>query len=200
TVRGLLKRGVARAELLDRQPDIQASLFETTGRINQRLGNYAEGQALLERALDLRRSAHGAGSIEAAVTLLAVSQGFVRLARVAAADSAAREALTIQERVLPPDDPAIANTLDQLASVAIYRADVTTAEAHLRRSLEIRRRAFGANDTLTAFGHLAYGSILKRTGHSADAEREYREALAIYLRAHGEYHPQVAESLLKIAY
>jgi serine/threonine-protein kinase len=200
TIRGLLRRGVARAELLDRQPRVQARLFETTGRINQRLGSYSEGQTLIERALALRRRTYGASSPEVAITLRAVSEGFLRLGRIAAADSAAREALTIQERVLRPDDPAIASTLDQLATVAIYRGDATAAEAHFHRSLDLRQRSLGANDTLTALSHLAYGSVLVRTGHHAEAEGEFREALEIYEHAYGSDHPQVAQSLLHIAY
>ena len=200
TARELLRRGVARAELLGGQPDVQARLFETTGRINQRLGSYAEGQALIERALAVRRSAHGRSSPDVANTLLVVSQGLLRLGRIAAADSAAHEALGIQERILRPDDAAIATTLDQLASVAIYRGDMPAAQSYVRRSLDLRRRTLGANDTLTALSHLSYGSLLLRTGHAAGSEREYRDALAIYERAHGANHPQVAQSLLKIAY
>jgi eukaryotic-like serine/threonine-protein kinase len=200
TVRGLLRRGVARAELLDRQPAVQARLFQTTGRINQRLGSYAEGQALIERALALRRKVHGNWSPEVATTLLAVSEGLLGLGRIPAADSAAREALTIQERVLRPDDATIASTLDQLASVALHRGDISAAESHLRRSLNLRQRVLGANDTLTALSHLAYGSLLERAGHAPRAEQEFREALAIYERAHGPNHGQVAQSLLQIAY
>jgi serine/threonine-protein kinase len=200
TARELLRRGVARAELLDAQPDVQARLFETTGRINQRLGSYAEGQALLERALDVRRRAHGTLSPDVANSLLVVSEGLLRLGRIPGADSAAHEALMIQERILRPDDPAIARTLDQLATVAIYRSDIPAAETQMRRSLRLRERTLGANDTLTALSHLNYGSLLSRTGHAASAEREFRDALAIYERAHGPNHSQVAQSLLKIAY
>ena len=200
TARELLRRGVARAERLQGQPDAQARLFETTGRIDQRLGRYAEGQALIERALAVRRSAHGTFSPDVANTLLVVSEGYQRLGRISAADSAAREALTIQERILPTDDARIATTLDQLASVDMYRGDVEAAASHLRRSLDVRSRALGANDTLTALSHLSYGSLLSRTGHATDAEREFRQALAIYERAHGSNHAQVAQSLLQIAY
>ncbi|HZI99059.1 MAG TPA: serine/threonine-protein kinase [Gemmatimonadaceae bacterium] len=200
TARELLRRGVARAELLNEQPDVQARLFETTGRIDQRLGRYAEGEALVERALQVRRRAHGNLSPDVANTLLVVSEGLLRLGRVPAADSAAREALTIQERILGPDDAAIASTLDQLATVAIYRGDLPAAESHMLRSLNLRQRTLGANDTLTALSHLSYGSLLLRTGHASNAEREFRNALAIYERAHGPNHPQVAQSLLKIAY
>jgi serine/threonine-protein kinase len=200
TARELLRRGVARAELLQGQPDVQARLFETTGRINQRLGHYAEGQALIERALAVRRSAHGTLSPDVANTLIIVSEGYQRIGRVSAADSAAREALAIQERILGSDDAAIATTLDQLASVDLYRGDVDAAASHFRRSLDVRRRVLGANDTLTALSHLSYGSLLARTGHASDAEREFREALAIYTRAHGLNHAQVAQSMLQIAY
>jgi tetratricopeptide (TPR) repeat protein/tRNA A-37 threonylcarbamoyl transferase component Bud32 len=200
TARDLLRHGIARAELLDRQPDVQARLFETTGRINQRLGSYAEGQALLERALALRRRVHGSWSPEVAATLIAVSEGLLKLGRLPAADSAAHEALAIQERILEPNDAAIAGTLAQVASVAIYRGNLAAAKAHLRRSLEVRQRALGDGDTLTAISHMGYGAMLRRTGHLADAEREFRKALATFERAHGEDHPQVAHALLQIAY
>ncbi|HEX6576539.1 MAG TPA: serine/threonine-protein kinase, partial [Gemmatimonadaceae bacterium] len=200
TARELLRRGVKRAELLGSQPDVQARLFETTGRIDQRLGRYAEGQALIERALTVRRKAHGTLSPDVANTLLAVSEGLLKLGRMPAADSAAHEALAIQKRILKPDDPAIAATLDQLSIVAIYRGDLPSAVAHARNSLDMRQRALGVNDTLTALSHLSYGSLLFRTGHADSAEREYRKALAIYENAHGENHAQVAQSLLQIAY
>jgi eukaryotic-like serine/threonine-protein kinase len=200
TARDLLRRGVARAELLDRQPDVQARLLETTGRINQRLGNYAEGQALLERALALRRRVHGSWSPEVATTLLAVSEGLLKLGHIPAADSAVHEALAIQERILEPNDAAIARTLMQVANVATYRGNIAAAEADLRRSLEVRKRALGAGDTLTAISHMGYGAALRRAGHPAEAEREFREALAILERAHGKDHPQIAEGLLQIAY
>ncbi|HKY99343.1 MAG TPA: serine/threonine-protein kinase [Gemmatimonadaceae bacterium] len=200
TARELLRRGVARAEELSNQPDVQARLFETTGRIDQRLGSYAEGQALIERALQVRRRAHGTMSRDVANTLLMVSEGLLRLGRIPAADSAVREALAIQERILRPDDASIANTLDQLATVAMYRSEFSAAESYSRRSLELRRSSLGPNDTLTALSHLSYGSILFRLGQPARAEREYRDALAIYERAHGPNHPQVAQSVLKLAY
>jgi serine/threonine-protein kinase len=200
TARELLRRGVARAEALNGQPDVQARLFETTGLINQRLGSYAEGQKLIERALQVRRRAHGTLSPDVANTLLIVSGGLLRLGRVSAADSAAREALAIQKQTLSPEDPAVANTLDQLATVAMYRSDLSAAESHLRHSLELRRTSLGANDSLTAQSHLSYGAILFRLGKPAGAESEFRDALAIYERAHGQNHPQVAQSLLKLAY
>lgn len=200
TARDLLQRGVARAERLRQQPDVQARMLETTGRIYQRLGHYAAGQVLLERALALRRSEHGVTSFEVAATLQSVVDGLLRMGRVAAADSAAREVLAINERLLGPGHPNVATALQQLANVSVHRGDLREAEAQLHRALEIRQRALGPDDSLTATSHLAYGASLRRRGRTAEAEREFRRALSIYESVHGPVHPQVAEATIHLAY
>ena len=200
SARDLLQRGVAQADQLRGEPEVQARMLETTGRVYQRLGQYAEGQVLLERALALRRQGPGATDSEVAATLESVVDGLLRLGRFAAADSAAREALALRERAGGRDDPGVARALEQLASTAIYRGDLRAAEAHRRRALAIRQRALGPNDTLTAASHLLLGASLRRRGGQDAAEREFRRALAIFERVHGPDHPDVAGATLQLAY
>ena len=200
TARDLLQRGVARGEALRAQPAAQARVFEATGLVYQRLGKYAEGQVLLERALELRRSEEGADGPAVAATLLHVSDGLLRLGRIADADSAAREAVSIRERTLGRDHPEVAGALQQLANISVYLGDLRASEAQLWRALEIRRRALGPLDSLTAASHLAYGSILRRRGRIADAEREFRHSLSIFEQVHGQDHPQVAQATIHLAY
>jgi serine/threonine-protein kinase len=200
TARDLLQRGVARAEALRGQPAVQARMFETTGLVYQRLGQYADGQTLLERALALRRGEQGADGPEVAATLLSVSDGLLRLGHIAAADSAAREALAIRERTLGNDDPAVASALEQLANLSVYRGDLRASEAQLRRALEIRQQALGPMDSMTALSHLTYGASLRRRGRTVEAESEFRRARFIYEAVHGPIHPQVAEATIHLAY
>src|SRR5574337_2041099 len=201
----LVRRAEARVALLRDQPREQARLLEVTGRIYQSLGLFGPARSALERAVALRQSAAAnAPDPTVAASVLAADQVrlsrlYISLSRFAAADSTARAALAIQQRSLGPDDPAIASTLHQLASVAIYRDRLAEADSLHRQALAIRERSLGPDDSLTGDSHALLGAVLRREGRLEEAEAEFRQALAIAERIFGPDRVEVSMPLQLLA-
>jgi tetratricopeptide (TPR) repeat protein len=104
-------------------------------------------------------------------------------------------ALAIREKVLGPEHPDVATSLNNLAS--LYRAQGRYAEAEppLTRALAIREKVLGPEhpDVATSLNNLA--GLYATQGRYAEAEPRYQQALAIQEKALGPDHPQVATYL-----
>jgi eukaryotic-like serine/threonine-protein kinase len=196
----LVRRALSRLEALHGEPADEARMLEVIGQLYQSLGRSNDAYVVLERALDLRRSARRPNELQTAGTLLQLANPLIMLGRFAAADSAALQALIIQERLVGPEHPVIAATLHQMAVVAAYQHRLPVAEAYERRATGIRERALGSDDSLTADSHLSLGGVLQREGRLLDAEREYRRALASYEGAPAPDLARVADAVVHIAY
>ncbi|HTJ24129.1 MAG TPA: tetratricopeptide repeat protein [Gemmatimonadaceae bacterium] len=196
----LVRRAVARADLLDAEPLAHARMLEVTARLYQSLGRYTEAFAILQRAIAIRRALRPGNPAELAAALGQMSELLLRLGRYAAADSVARQALELQQRTLGRENPAVAGTLHQIASIAIYLGRLQVAERSQREALAVSQQAFGENDSLTAERQLQLGAIFRREGRMADAEREFRGGLASLSRALGPDNPQVADAMMALAY
>ena len=200
TARDLLRRGLARADQLENQPEVQARMLEVIGRVYQSLGQADRAYEIIIRALAARRRSGRLDDAQIADTYNLLGDALIGLGRYAAADSAGHRALAIQERALGPQHPSVAATLHRIGATAVYRGDLAAAEEYHRRALRVRERAIGGDDSLTATSHLAIGSTLRRRGDFAGAEREFRRAWAIFEAQLGPNHPHVAEAIAHVAY
>lgn len=110
-----------------------------------------------------------------------------------------REALSLRESSLPPDDPLIAESLERLGGVYWNLSRNSEAEPLLLRCLNIRERRFGKNsievgDTLNFVANL-YADQRRL----AEAERLYQQALELRRRFRGERSEPVASTLSNLA-
>jgi tetratricopeptide (TPR) repeat protein len=69
TARELLQRGIIRADQLSELPPVQARMLDVIGQVYERMGEYGQARAPLERALAIRRASSGEASLEVAETL-----------------------------------------------------------------------------------------------------------------------------------
>ena len=85
-------------------------------------------------------------------------------------------ALEIWERVLGPDHPNTASSLNNLAALYDSQGKLTEAEPLFRRALEIRERVLGPDhpDTALSLNNLAV--LYKAQGKLTEAEPLYRRA------------------------
>jgi CHAT domain-containing protein len=104
-------------------------------------------------------------------------------------------ALEIRERVLEPDHPEIAASINGLAILYYYAGEYAKAESLHQRALAIREKALWPNhpDVATSLNGLA--NIYWSKGDYAKAESLHQRALAIREKALGPEHPSVAISL-----
>jgi serine/threonine-protein kinase len=192
----LLDRGLARAEELAGQPEVQADMFSTVGRAYASLAQYDKAEPLLERSLAMRRALYGDVHEDVAWTLNSLAE-----ARMDARGDFERvepllqEALEIRRQLQPDDDPDLALAVASLGSLQYRRQDLAGAEASFRESLAILNRAEVPDSGLVAATLSNLGLTLTRLGKTAEADTTLRSALALHRAVEGEDHPYVAGTL-----
>jgi len=108
-------------------------------------------------------------------------------------------ALAIREKVLGPDHPDTAKSLNALALLLWNQGDLAGSRPLQERALAIRERVFGPNhpDTAMSLNNLA---LLQRDeGHANEALLLYKRALRIYEATCGPDHPDTALTLNNLA-
>ena len=200
TARELLDRGAERVrEQLADQPAVQANLLRTIGDAYAELGLYERAQGLYESDLALRRSLHGPGHPEVALSLRSLAEMANRRGSSRHAEKLALQALAIQERTLGPEHRETARTLTTAGNASSQHGDFASARARLERSLAIQEKALGPGHPDLA-GILNNVAIVRwRVGDFEGARPLYERALAMVERRYGERHPLVAATLNNLA-
>jgi len=94
---------------------------------------------------------------------------------------------------------AIANSLNNLASLYDNQGRYTEAEPLYRESLAMCKRLLGEEHPSVATSLNNLASLYRDQGRYAEAEPLYRDALAICKRLLGNNHPDIAQSLNNLA-
>jgi tetratricopeptide (TPR) repeat protein len=200
TVKQALEWGAARIERdLADQPEIQARLLETIGRVQINLGAWDKAEPVLAKALELRRRLRGPEHPEVAAVLQLLAELEFDRARFERSLAYAEEALAQRRRLLPPNDPAVAESLDVLALLRRRADEMAAAEALHREALAIRVAAFGTRHPAVAESHNFIGIVRRQSGDLVHAEESYREALAIWRSTLGADHPKTAMAMNNLA-
>jgi eukaryotic-like serine/threonine-protein kinase len=200
TAREILDAGAQRvAGELKGQPDVQATLFDTIGRVYVNLGLYPEATRFHRQALQLRRHDAHASPVEIAASLDLVGRSLFYESQYAEAEALHREALAMRTGVVGETDPANAKTLDYLGLVVDSQGRYKEGEELHRRALALYRTAFGAEHPEVAVGLSNLANNLYDQGRYAESEALNREALAMRRKTLGPNHRLVAWSLHNLA-
>jgi tetratricopeptide (TPR) repeat protein len=130
-----------------------------------------------------------------AVLLARADAYFHARASYVAARSASERALAIRERILGPDHPDTATSLNDLGFVLKEQGDFEGAKRYYQRALAIDEKALGAEHPHTATDINNLARLLHDQGDLTGARSLFERALAIREKAHGEDHPDTARSL-----
>jgi tetratricopeptide (TPR) repeat protein len=164
-------------------------------------GRYSEARASLGAALAQQRKMYGDINEDTAATLkefaVAVDQ-----------DGDLKNAIPLMQRSVEVQrqlrgatpHPALAEAINDLASMLEDNDEYDQAEPLFNESLLMMRRLYGNKHPFiaTALSNLALLSM--RKGDLARSESTYREALAMQRDLLGDNHPDVADTLSKIAF
>jgi serine/threonine-protein kinase len=196
TAQQLLARGERQANSLRDQPLAYAQLVSVLGTIHHNMNDFDRAQALLERALTLRRAALGDEHLDVAESnyqlgMLARSRGNNDRAR----DLLSR-ALETQVRVLGEDHRAVAETRYRLS---LLGGDVDERITVHRRTLATSRRVHGPEHPVVAEDMMRLGTLLRDKGLLDDAENFLRESLAMRRRVSPLDHRSIARHLQQLA-
>ena len=190
----LLEYGEERIEILEGQPEVQAQMFDVTGQIYRKVGEFEKSEKFLNKALDLRKELYGEQDEETIsnfdkLGLLLSDQG-----RFAEADSLLRYALEIRRNTPALEYVYTANTKSNLAYVLRRTGDYDEAEQMYRRSYEIRQEEYGNKHELTIESLSSLGVTLLNLADYDEAEDIFREVLDLREELLGPVHPDLAMS------
>lgn len=186
---GLLGAGAA--------PEIRAEALDALGTALQEAGRWDEAEGHFRAALEQRRRSLGADGLETAdseTNLATLLQARGRAEDLAEAEKLQLRALETRISRLGLDHLATAQAFNNLG---VLRASAGGAAAaagipDLRRGLEIRQRLLGDDHALVATTANNLAAALLEIGELGEAERLYRQAIAVWERRLGADHPRVS--------
>jgi serine/threonine-protein kinase len=200
TVRDVLENGVTEVDqALGKQPDVQAHMLSTIGRVYHNLGYYDQARMLAERALAIRKRIYGASHPEVAASLNDLADARCFLGDLALSDSLYRAAFTMRQALLGPRHPDNATTLHDWGLLLYYLNRQAESEAYLQQAVDLRRALFGDRDPSVAEALHSLGATVAAGGRAAAAEPMIREALSIRRAVLDADHPDIPANMLLLA-
>jgi len=200
TAREILERGAQRVEKdLAEQPLVQARLLRSIGGVYANLGLYGDAQPILERAVEIHRTAPDADETEVAASLDRLANLYRRTGDTKGSLALAEEALAIRERAFGADHINVASSLNNVALLRTRVGDLDGATALLARAIAIRERELGSEHPDLAAPLFSLANIhMERDGFRA-ARPLYERTLRIWEASLGPDHPQVAAALSSLS-
>jgi tetratricopeptide (TPR) repeat protein len=117
------------------------------------------------------------------------------------AEKTLRAALKLQQALYGTQDESVARTLKDLARTITDGGHPNTAIPLMERAVTVQRELRGSEphpDLAEALNDMGY--VLRASGDLDNAEKYYRESLAMYRRVLGDKHPYVATELENVAF
>ena len=182
------------------QPEVEAELYHTLGRVYFELGDAKKSEPLVTKALEMQRKLYGNQDRRVAESLLQIANLFRVDGKVHKGVPANREALDICRKLPPGNEDVQADALDGLAGVLTHTDNLIDAEPLHREAIAMYKKFYGVEheEVARALVMLAYN--LDKQGQRDESEKFYREALAIGRKLFSDGHPIVAEALLKLGW
>jgi len=190
----LLEGGVREAAALDREPTVQAELFQTLGTVYQRLGKLDLADSLLNRSLASRAAREDSASPDIGRALVTLGRLRVDQARLEDADSLIRRGLGILGRSLPPDHPSVVDASAALG-LALQKRGQYDEAIRILQGVARTDSLTGASARDRAAHLRELGNAHFYAGHYPVADSLVRQVLALNRAAYGEQHPEVATDL-----
>ncbi len=194
----IVDRGVQEAKTLNRDPKVQAELYQNLGSIYQKLGKFEPADSLLRSALDQRKSLFGADSREVAESLTGLGLLRSDQAHLEEAEQLTKQGWEMSKRHLPPNHPAIAKATLAYGKVLAERGSYDQAIAALNESVRLQSApGVAPADLATSLSALADAHY--RAGHYDICKSLYTRVLEMHRQIYGERHPLVADDLGSLA-
>jgi non-specific serine/threonine protein kinase/serine/threonine-protein kinase len=139
TVEEVLRRGSERIQTeLAEEPEVQAALMHTMGRVYRSLGLYEEGEPLLRQAVAIRKRRLGREHPETLRSMAALAIVYRNQGRFAETDSLLRETLGARRRTLGEDHPDTLVSMRELSRLLWEQGRYEEGVALIEQTLEIQ--------------------------------------------------------------
>ncbi len=177
------------------QPEVQATLLTTLGRVYGSLGLYATAAPLLDDAVARLRELPGPPRPQLAASVHELARLHFARGAYPAALTSYHEALALRRQLFGEVHPDVAVSLNDLSLALLAAGDSEEGEARLREAYEMNLELFGEEHRSVAASLLNLGRVLEAKGETAAAEEHLGRALDIQRRVLGELHPDIAVGL-----
>jgi serine/threonine protein kinase/tetratricopeptide (TPR) repeat protein len=199
-VRGMLDAGAERVQKeLGGQPETQAEIFTTLGRLYRRYGVYDKAQDFLQQALVSGQKAFGPEHVRVAQTLNDLGALQSDKGDHVSALRTLGQALDMRRRLLGMEHEDVAVTLVEIGRIYQDQGLNQRAEPLVREALAIRRKVLGPEHGEVANSMTGVASVLRLNGDLAAAETLLRESLALNRKARGDDHANTGTTLHDLA-
>ena len=200
TARELLEAGTRRIDgELRGEPEVQAALYDAVARIQASLGALPEARKLAERALDERRRLFGAGDPRTMQSLVTLASVRAALAEEKEAEKLVRRALPVLTAAYGVDGDETVRARELLVDVLLNQG-ITEETLTLANGLvESRRRRSEADSPEAANNLHQVGMIQESMSRYDEAEKTYRQTIAVLDRAVGVDDPRAANAHATLA-
>lgn len=201
--RPLLQRAVTtRRALQAAAPGDLSDSLGHQGELLFRVADYAAAERDYRDAIRIESAHPGDPDSEAqlADSLYGLGKLLAAKGQYAEAEKNLRAALQLQQRIYGNSDPRVATTLKGLAVELSDGGDLNAAIPLMRSAVAMQRelrRNEPYPDLAEALNDM--GALLWRHGDLDEAEKFYRESLAMKRKLLGEKHPEIATGLENVA-
>ena len=177
---------------LEDQPELQATLTGTIGRVYFGLGDYAQSRELLEAALEKRRNLLGDTHPDVAASETDLAELLIRIGEYETARQLLENALATTESRVGRSTTQAAENRYFLAEVQRALGNIGEAERHARASIETYSSAGNGFGLELAEAKNLLARVLQLRGDLEGAHRLQRDAINTLRDTKGEDHPYMA--------
>lgn len=196
TTNALLAEGTRRVrQELSGQPEVQATMMRTLGRIYRQIGRYDHAQPLLEDAVAIQDTHQSSAGPDRARSLHELGRLHRHKGEMTRARQLYEEALTLQREHVDGAHRDIAVNLRELGIIAARSGQYSRADSLFRAALSMQTSLHGSDHPSVATELHALGLLHVIQEEHDDAERLLRRSLRIRRRHVEGDHPMVAETL-----
>ncbi len=168
-------------ERLDRElrgePELEAELRSTLGRVFLELGEARPAESAFRRVLALESAGGSARARETAQALTHLGIALHKLGRLPDAERRLIEGVALH-RSLPDDDEGLAHALNNLSILRADLGQLAAAESLQREVLALRQKR-GTDPAAVANSLANLGAVVQKLGRLPEAESLHREALVV---------------------
>jgi len=190
-VSGLPEEAMRRLATADSLAAVGETLWES--------GSFGEGEAALERELELRRDVLGPDHGEVATTLNNLAAIRASRGDLEGAERLYAESLDLKRQILGGRHPEVAFAVNNAASLCYSQGDYAASEALFREALGMLSAIFGEDDPVATSCLLNLAGVMSARGDYVGAEPLYRRALSIRRRVFGPDHLNAAAAMNSLA-
>ena len=181
------------------QPETQAILLGTIGKVYGSLGLYPEGIRMLEDAAATQQRLYRTDHIELARTYVALGTLEIDAGERANANRHLELALAMSQRLSGGESADVAATLYQFVRLRRDEGELDAAETLVRRTLDMETHLGLSQSAMAADAWNALGGLLSSRTDWKRSEDAFRRAIEIDRVSRGADHPDIAINLGALA-